>query len=35
MTKKEIIRSLILSPLYLTLRLKDRLQLIRRLIINR
>ncbi len=30
MTKREIIRSLILSPLYLTLKLKDRALLIRK-----
>jgi len=31
MTKKEIIRSLILSPLYLSLKLKDRILLIRKI----
>lgn len=29
MTKREVIRVLILSPLYLTLKLKDRAKLIR------
>ena len=31
MTKREIIRSLILSPYYLKLKLKERVDLIRRL----
>jgi hypothetical protein len=32
MTKKEIIRTLVLSPLYWKLKLKDRIFLIRKLI---
>ncbi|OPZ23792.1 MAG: hypothetical protein BWZ01_03063 [Deltaproteobacteria bacterium ADurb.BinA179] len=31
MTKREIIRALILSPLYLSLKLRDRVKLIRAL----
>lgn len=35
MTKKEIIRTLILSPCYLSLKLKERAGLVRRLIRQR
>jgi hypothetical protein len=35
MTKREIIRTLILSPCYLTLKLKERAKLIQRLIRQR
>jgi hypothetical protein len=31
MTKKEIIKSLILSPCYLRIKLKDRVKLVRKL----
>ncbi len=31
MTKKEIVRSLILSPCYLRIKLKDRAELVRKL----
>ncbi len=34
MTKKEIIKALILSPCYLSLKLKERARLIQRLILQ-
>ena len=35
MTKREIIRALVLSPLYLSLKLKDRARLIRTIRTNK
>lgn len=35
MTKREIIKALILSPYYLRLRLKERARLVRRLVLQR
>jgi len=35
MTKREIIRALIMSPCYLTLTLRERARLIQRLILQR